>query len=111
MPELLWPVTNSAKRKIEKSVEDHQELYWYRRHKSQLELRAVTVTYETGKFRSKSLWIFDDFNDEDINDARRLEKAVASLYPERYKNLAPSGIDKILSDMFFDGVISKTEVM
>jgi hypothetical protein len=108
MPILLWPVSNSAKRKIEKCVEEHQELYWFRRYKKQLELRAVTVTYETGKFRSKALWTFDDFNDEDINDARRLEKAISSLYPERYKNLAPSGIDKILSDMFFDGVISRT---
>jgi hypothetical protein len=108
MPVLLWPVSNSAKHKIEKSIENHQELYWFRRYKKQLELRAVTVTYETGKFRSKALWIFDDFSDGDINDAWRLEKAIISIYPERYKSLAPSGIDKILSDMFFDGVISKT---
>ena len=102
---VLFPVTPKVKAEIENSVEQGKELFWYRR-RDVLELRVVTYTYENGNFRSRKLWIYEPFTNEDIDEAKRLHNAILSLYPERTRHSALNDLKPILNSMWFDGVIS-----
>ena len=50
---------STAKKKIDQAIEAGQELFWQRRGRETLQLKAVTYTWENGKERVKCLMLFD----------------------------------------------------
>lgn len=88
-------ITKGLRKKITEQLEEKRDVF-FQRHRSELQLLAITYTWENGNVRTKKLTSFDPKKQMDlILSVKREFDQISGLY-------------QCLNDMWFDGLIKET---
>ena len=88
-------IAKGLRKKITEQLEEKRDVL-FQRHRSELQLLAITYTWENGKVRTKKLATFDPKKQMDlILSVNREFNQITGLY-------------QCLNDMWYDGLIKET---